>query len=326
MLRRRLFCQALAGTGVVVSAAAGAQTPAKVYRIGVLTVGRADDAPGPASDPFVTELARLGLVEGVNLVTDHRSARGNPDVLDRLAADLVATRPDVLYSGSGFASARALKKATTSIPIVFGAVGEPVAAGLAVSLAKPGGNLTGGSFPVELDLKRIQILLDVIGPSASVVLLTTPVAEGRMSFFLRDLAASGLRVQFQEVRKPEDLAPAFEQIARQRPGGVAVANSLLTASHQPEIAAMTLKHRIPAIGDGEGFAELGLLMGYSVDWREVERNAANYIYKILKGAQPGDLPIQQATRFDFVVNAKTARALGVRVPRSVLVAATRVID
>ncbi|MEO6742879.1 MAG: ABC transporter substrate-binding protein [Caldimonas sp.] len=325
MLSRRLFFQTLAGAGVTVSAVAAAQPQAKTYRVSQLTLGRADGAPPPI-DPFATELARLGLVEGVNLVIDRRSARGNAALLDALAAEIVATRPDVIYSDGGFVSARALKKATPSIPIVFGAVGDPVGAGLVASLAKPGGNITGGLFPTELELKRIQILFEVLGPSASVMLLTTPVSERRMSSFLRDLAASPFRVRFQEVSKPEDLAPAFEQMVRQRAEGVAVATSLLTGAHQPEIAALALKHRTPSIGDGYTFAEFGLMMSYSIDWPEVGRNAANYIYKILKGAHPADLPIQQATRFDFVVNQRTARAVGARIPSSILVAATRIID
>ncbi|MEP7057540.1 MAG: ABC transporter substrate-binding protein [Caldimonas sp.] len=330
MLGRRLFCQALAGTGVTVSAFGAAQTRTKVYRMGHLEIGRADESPGPPSDPiaieFETELARLGLVEGVNRITDYRSARGNPTLLDGLAADLVAAQPDVLFTGSGFVGARALKRATTTIPIVFAAVGNPVAAGLVASLARPGGNLTGGSVPVELDLKRVQILFEVLGASASIVLLTTPVSEPRMAWFLKDLTASRLRVKFQEVRKSEDLAPAFEQMARQRADGVAVASSLLTGTHQPEIAALAIKHRIPAIGDGTTFTDLGLMMSYSVDWLQVARNAANYLYKILNGAQPVNLPIQQVTNFDFVVNRKAARALSIRIPSPVLIAATRIID
>ena len=326
MLPRRLFCHALTGAGVVVWTAAAAQAPAKVYRLGQLTLGREGDEPEPATNPFTTELARLGLVESVNLVVDRRSARGNPALLDSLAAELVTARPDVLFSSSGFATARALQKATKTIPIVFAAVGEPVAAGLAASLSRPGGNLTGGAFPVELDLKRIEILLKVVGASASIMVLTTPVSERRMSFFLKDLAASGLRVQFQEVRKADDFAPAFKRMARQGAGGVAVATSVLTGSHEQEIAALALEHRMPAIGDGDTFAGFGLLMSYSVDGAEIARNAASYVYRILKGDQPADLPIQQATRFNFVVNRKTARVLGVQVPSSILVAATRVID
>ena len=326
MLRRRLFCQALAGTGVTVPAIAAAQAPARIYRLGHLVLGRADDAPPPQPDLFVTELARLGWVEGINLVTDLRSARGNPALLDAIAADLVAAKPDVLFTGSGFVGARALKRATTTIPIVFGAVGEPVAAGLVASLARPGGNLTGGAIPVELDLKRVQILFEVLGTSATIVMLTTPLSEGRMAPFRRGLAATGLRLEFEEVRKPEDLAPAFERMARRRVAGLAVAPSLLTGSHYPEIAALAQKHRLPAIADGTDYTELGLMMSYSVDWSQVTRNAANYVHKILKGAHPADLPVEQAAKFEFVVNQRTARALGVRIPTSILIAATRVID
>ena len=327
MLRRRLFCQALAGTGVTVAAIAAAQTRAKVYRLGHLTIGRADkELLDLQRDPFVVELARLGLVEGVNIVTDVRSAHGNAALLDAVAADLVAARPDVLYTASGYIGARALKNATTTIPIVFAAVGEPVAAGLVASLARPGGNLTGGTVPSGLELKRVQLLMELLGPSASIVMLTTPVAEGRMARFREELAASRLRLQFEEVRSPEDLAPAFEHMVRQRVGGVVIAQSLLTGSHSGEIAALVVKHRLPAIGFAGDFADRGLLMSYSFDSDELDRKAANYVYRILNGASPAELPVEQATKFDFVVNQKAARTLGVRIPRSVLIAATRVID
>lgn len=150
MNRRRVLCKALAGAGGMVALLATAQAPKKLYRLGVLDFGRPahmPDPPGGLPDPFVIELARLGLVEGASLVTDTRSAHGDPTLLDAVAAELVAARPDVLYTASGFAATRALKKATTTIPIVFAAVGEPVAAGLVASLDRPGGNLTGGGDP-----------------------------------------------------------------------------------------------------------------------------------------------------------------------------------
>ena len=327
MLHRRRFCQALAGSGVTVAALCAAQSPAKVYRLGLLSTGRLDSAPSPLAvdDPFRTELARLGLVEGVNLVIDVRTGRGDPALLDGAAAELVFARPDVLFTTGGFRAARALKNATSTIPIVFAAMGEPVAAGLVASLARPGGNLTGGELP-NLELKRIQILIEALGSSASIAMLTTPVSERRMAVFLQDLAATRLQLKFHEVTKREDLAPAFENMARQRVAGVAVAASILTASYQPEIASLVARHRLPAIADGSSFADLGLMMSYSVDWAEVMRKAANYVYKIMKGAQPADLPVEQATKFDFVINLKSARALGVRVPSSVLIAATRVIE
>ena len=326
MLGRRPFCQALAGAGVTAFTTARAQTPAKVYRLGRLALGRRLPSQPPVNEPFMVELARLGVVEGVNLVIDFRIANGDPAMLDTLAAELVALRPDVLYTNSGYIAIKALKKATTTIPIVFGGVGRPVEAGLVASLARPGGNLTGGAIPDELELKRVQILLEVLGASASVALLTTSVSEGRMAKFMEGLAATRLRLQFQEVSKYEDLAPAFEHLARQRVDGVAVAQSVLTASHTPEIAALIIKHRLPAIGEAMDYADLGVLMSYSIDWPEIWRKAANYVYKILKGAQPADLPIEQATKYDFVVNLKAARTLGVRVPTSVLIRASRVID
>ena len=191
MIRRRLLWQMLAGTGVAVATIGAAQTRAKAYRLGVLDIGRPDNLPDPPGPPppdeFVAELARLGLVEGVNLVTDVRSAHGKPALLDAVAAELVAARPDVLYTESGFFATRALKKATTTIPIVFAAVGEPVAAGLVASLARPGGNLTGGTIPaLELELKRVQLLIEVLGTSASVVQLTAPLTEQRKAAFLSD--------------------------------------------------------------------------------------------------------------------------------------------
>ena len=334
MLRRRLFCQALAGTGASVSRVVAAQTPTKVYRIGELTFGRPAHLPSlpPDSepDPFVTELARLGLIEGVNLVTDHRSAHGNPALMDTAAAELVAARPDLLFSASGVLGARALKRASTTIPIVFAAVGEPVAAGLVASLTRPGGNLTGGTVPAELELKRIQILIEVLGTAASVVQLTTPISEQRKASTLAALAqtrtATGVRLQFLEVGKSEDLVPAFEEMTRQRVSGVAIAKSFLTASHAPEIAALAVKYRLPAIGDGIEYTDLGLMMSYSFDMDEILRKAANYVYKILKGARPADLPIEQVTKFDFIVNLKAAKSLGVRIPSSVLIMASRVID
>ena len=328
MIRRRLFCQALGSAGTACAAIARAQAPTRVYRLGILDYGRPPSLPDPVPPPpdvFHAELARLGLVEGANLRSDARSAHGDPALLDAVAAELVATRPDVLYTDSGFAATRALKKATTTIPIVFGAMGEPVAAGLVASLARPGGNLTGGAVPSELELKRIQILFEVLGASARAALLMFPLPPRRHARFFEALGAARERLQIIEVNRSEDLPGAFEQMVRLRVGGVAVALSPLTGTHSPEIAALAVKHRLPGIGDGP-YADLGMLMSYSIDWQEVERNAANYVYKIMKGAQPADMPVEQVAKFDFVLNLKAARALGVRVPSSVMIRATRLIN
>lgn len=329
MIRRRALCQWLAGSGVALAKVGAAQNATKVYRIGELDYGRPDSLPTPTVPPppdvFTPELARLGLIKGANLVIDSRSAHGNPALLDAVAAELAASRPDVLYTADGFAATRALKNATTTIPIVFLAVGEPVAAGLVASLARPGGNLTGGAIPAELELKRIEILFEVLGPSASVAVLATPMAGGRLAGMQRELAASRLRVRFVEVKHNDDLAPAFEQMARQRVDGVDIVHTPFSITHLPEIGTLMAKHRLPVIAEAP-FLDVGAMIAYSVDWPEVERKAARTVYKVLMGAQPADLPIEQVEKFDFVINLKVASALGVRVPTSVRLRATRVID
>lgn len=329
MIRRRALCQWLAGGGVALADTGAAQNTTKVYRIGELDYGRPDNLPPPRLPPppdvFRPELARLGLIEGVNLVIDTRSAHGDPALLDAVAAELVATRPDVLYTG-GFAATRALKNATTTIPIVFAAVGEPVAAGLVSSLARPGGNLTGGTIPDELELKRLEILIQVLGASASIAMLTGPISEGRMNRIRKQLADRNLHVRFPDVKRSEDLGPAFEQMAHQRIDGLVIALSPFTGSHTPEIGGLVAKHRLPAIADGTPYLDFGVMISYSIEWPQVIRKAARTVYKVLMGARPADLPIEQVERFDFVINLKVARALGVRIPTSVLVRATRIIE
>ena len=329
MIRRRMFCRTLAGAGIGVAYAAAGQTPAKVHRLGILVLGNSEP-PTDTRHPILAGLARLGLVEGVNLVADVRIAHGKPELLDGMAADLVAARPDALFTGGGFATARALKKATTNIPIVFAAVGEPVAAGLVASLARPGGNLTGGTIPAELEIKRVQILMEVLGANASVVNLTGPLSEARRAALLEALAPTrkvlGTRLRLVEISKSEELDPAFEQMARERVDGVAIRLTQVTAPNGPKIIALAAKHRLAAIADGNHYTDAGLLMSYSIDWSEINHNATNYVYKILMGAWPADLPIQQPSKFDFVINMRTARTLGVRIPPSVLAMATRVTD
>jgi putative ABC transport system substrate-binding protein len=330
MIRRRALCQWLAGSGVVLANAGAAQSTDKVYRIGELDIGREDNLPAPRLPPppdfFTPELARLGLIRGVNLVIDTRTANGNPALLDAVAAELVASRPDVLFTAAGFVATRALKNATTTIPIVFAAVGEPVAAGLVASLARPGGNLTGGALPDELDLKRLEILIEVLGASASIAMLTGPIVEGRMNRIRKQLADRNLHVRFPEVKRSEDLAPAFEQMARQRIDGLVIALSPFTGSHTPEIGELVAKHRLPAIADPMSSLDFGVMISYSVDWQEVERKAARTVYKVLMGARPAELPIEQVEKFDFAINLKVARALGVRIPTSVRIRATQVIE
>lgn len=330
MIRRRAVCQWL-GAGAAVQSIASAQSPSRAYRLGELDFGHpytapAGSGPPPLPDPLTPELERLGLIAGANLAIDIRSAHGDLARLDAIAAELVANRPDVLFTGSGFACARALKNATKTIPIVFSAIGEPVAAGLVASLSHPGGNLTGGALPAELELKRIEILIEVLGQTAAVAVLTAPLPGGRMTPMRNALVASRLRVRFQEVRQAEDLAPAFEQMARQRIGGVAIVHSPFTWLHRSEIGMLLAKYRLPAIADVGPFIDPNVMITYSIDWAEVMRRAARTIHKILMGAKPADLPVEQIEKFEFVINVKTASALGVRIPTAVRLRATRVIE
>ena len=328
LVERRALCRLLSSAALITFGIAEARSPAKTFHVGVLAIGT---APGQrlSLNNFEYELARLGLVKGVNLVINTRYANSDPSLLESLAAELVALRPDLILAASGTAGALAAKKATRTIPIVFGA-GDPVAAGLISSLAHPGGNLTGNMLPSGLDLKRLQILMEVLGTSAPLAVLSVPLSEARKKAFLDVYPKLGLgrggRLQFEEVRSGEDLASAFEHMARERIAGVVVGLSPLTSVNQVQIAALAAKHRLAAIGDGDDYVKAGFLFSYSVDWSELDRRAAHFVYKILKGANPGDLPIEQVTKFNFVVNLKTARLLGVRIPQSLLLRADRVIE
>jgi putative ABC transport system substrate-binding protein len=326
MMDRRLFCGALASAWA--AGAWGQRNAGRIYRVGYLTVGTI--SPQEESSELRTELARLGFTEGTNLVMEYWSAHGNPALLEGLALDLVAKRPDLIYTDSGYLGTLAAKKATTSIPIVFEAVGFPVESGFVASLTRPGGNLTGGMIP-DLELKRVQILLEVVGSTAAIVQLTAPLNDSRKTSFRKALDAHGLkeaarRFEFVEVERPEDLSSAFEQISRIKPGGVAIRNGQLTGSHEAEIASLVVKHRLPAIASGSYFARDGVLLSYAHDDRELARLGASFVARILNGAQPGELPIEQVTKFEFVINLKVAKALGIRFPASVLVAASDVIQ
>jgi putative ABC transport system substrate-binding protein len=325
---RRLFCRTLARVALAAGVSARAQAPARLPRIGVLFIG----SPPPANSPpvpFQTELARVGLIEGLTVVMDVRFAHGDPSRLDAMAAELVASQPDLILTASGAVGARAAKKATTTIPIVFSGVGDPVGAGLVASLAKPGGNLTGGAIPPDLELKRVQILLQVIGPSASIFMLTAPMSEMRKAAMRQSLSATGMNagasLHFRELTRLEDLAPAFEYIARQPGAGVAVGLTPFTSIHNPEIAAAALKYRLATIAHGLDAADAGMLMSYSFDALELSRAVAKLVSRILKGEKPADLPVEQVTKFDFVVNMKTARTLGLRIPSALLLTASRVV-
>jgi putative ABC transport system substrate-binding protein len=302
---------------------------AKSYRLGILEIGDSSQ-PSGEMNAFVEQLTRLGVVEGVNLTVDRRYAQRDRTRLDSLAAELVALKPDVIFTASGTLGALAAQKATTTIPIVFDASNDPVAARLVASLPRPGGNLTGSAlFGSQLDIKRLQILGEVVGDRSLIAVLGGLYLEESQKRQLAELAAAvgpSTRLRYFSADGPDSYAPAFEQMARERIDALTIIASPVVSASRRLIAGLAEKHRFPAIADGRAFAEAGLMLTYTTDFAELYRRAAEYVAKILKGASPDSLPVEHVSRFELVVNLKTARALRVRIPKSVLARADDLIE
>ena len=297
------------------------------HRLGILEFGDANRPSGEMRS-FTEQLVQLGLIEGGNLIVDRRYAGSDVNRLAGLAAELVALKPDVIFSAGGTVTAQALKKATTTIPVVFDASNRPIEAGLVSTLSRPGGNMTGNVvFGKEIEAKRIQILGEVMGGGSSLgfVCMSVPVDQQNYLAGLAAGLARSTRLMLYAADTAEAHVAAFERMARERIKAVAIQSSPLAAVHQKLIAELAAKHRFPAIADVRGFAEAGLLMTYTTSFVELYRRAAEYVQKVLSGATPNDLPVGHASKFDLVVNQKTARALGIQVPRSILAYADALI-
>jgi putative ABC transport system substrate-binding protein len=307
-----------------------AQTDRRPSRIGVLLMSDPDRRPAQA-DSFFRELVQRGLVEGPDLVIDRRFAYGDPTRLRRLADELVALRPDVIFTASGTLGALAAKAATSTIPIVFDASNDPVGRGLVADLARPGGNMTGSRvFGLQQDLKRLQMLVEVLkAPRCIAVLDMAPGAPSKPPF-VAAFAKLGLdprsRLSYIAAPRVEDLPGGFDQMQRERADGLVVALSPSSQASTERITALAAKYRLPAIADGRDFAEGGLLMAYSTPWDFIYRRGADYVSRILAGAKPADLPVEQASRFELVINLKTARLLGIQMPQSMLLLADAILE
>jgi putative ABC transport system substrate-binding protein len=322
---RREFLGALAG-GLVAAQAAEAQQPGKVYHIGMLE--RTSAAINAANlDGFRQGLRDLGYVEGRNLVIEYRSADGHDERFPALATDLARQKPDLILA-RGTPAALAAKNATVTIPVVILGVGDPVGQGIVASLAHPGGNITGLSAVVtELYAKRVQLLRDLIPRAARIAALfnmsnpAIPPQWREVEVAARSLA---LQPQLLDVRKPEDLAPAFDAATRHRADVLVVGLETLTLTNQQIIVDLAAKHRLPAMYASTEFA--GGLVAYGVRYPDQYRLAASFADKIFKGAKPSDLPVERPTKFELVINLKTAKALALTVPPSVLGRADEVIE
>lgn len=304
-----------------------AQQSAKIFRIGFLG---STLAPNWASrvETFRLGLRDLGYVEGENIVIEFRWAEENYDHLAGLAAELIRLKPDVLVT-YGTPGSLVLKRATSTIPIVMVHSGDAVAAGIVVSLARPGGNLTGTTYFVpELMAKRIEMLKDVVPRIREVAVLVKPDNP----FFgtvlpALEIPAKSLNVRLQEfeIRGPDDFGDAFESMAKKGVDAVVIIEDAVFVSNARAIADLAAKHRLPSAGFIE-FAKAGGLIGYGVEFLEMYRRAAVFVDKILKGTRPADIPVEQATKFVAVTNMKTAKALGLDVPTSLLLRADEVIE
>jgi putative tryptophan/tyrosine transport system substrate-binding protein len=273
-------------------------------------------------------LRDLGYVEGKNLTIESRYAAGQVDRLPALAAELAALKPDI-FVVYGVQAALEAKKAAGSIPIVMANVQDPVASGLVHSLARPGGNITGLSdFHAASVTKRLELIKEVIPSASRIAILWVPNSATRPQ--VKDLEAAapslGVRLASHPVQRPADIAQAFTKMKNERVAAVLLLGDALLTANIPAIAELALKQRLPAMYTTRPFVQAGGLMSYGADFTDLFRRSATYVDKILKGAKPGDLPIEQPTKFDLVVNLKTAKALGIAVPRSVLLRADQVIE
>jgi ABC-type uncharacterized transport system substrate-binding protein len=312
---------------LTLSLAVGAQAPAKVYRVGFLI---AESPSGQASrvEAVRDGLRDLGYVEGRNVVIELRSAGGNYDRLPDLAAELIRLKVDVLVA-FGAKAAAASKNATSTVPIVAPAIGDPVALGLTGSLARPDGNVTGMlSFGPEVAAKRLELLKEANPRVARVAVLLNPAnATDVTSLQHMQGAAKTLKIVLQpfEAVAPKDLEKSVSAMAAEHMEAVAVSLDTLFRANARMIADLAATRRLPTIGSAE-FARSGGLMGYGGNNDAMYRRAAYFVDRILNGAKPGDLPIEGATKFELVINLKTAKALGLTIPQSLLLRADEVIQ
>jgi len=327
---RRAFLGTLAGGLLAAPLAAEAQQAAKIARIGWLTNDPASN-PNPP-EAFRQGLRDLGYVEGRNLVIEYRSAEGKLERLPTLAAELVALKVDVIVTVAA-RHALVAKQATRTLPIVFIGAGDPVTSGLVTSLARPGGNVTGLAllFP-ELVGKCLELLTQAVPRVSRVAVLWEPGAAGERTEkdYLKaaDVAgrALGVRLQVVEARGPADIDRAFSDMTRARAGALFVVSTPMFGSERRRLVDLAAKNRLPTVFPFRLYVDAGGLMSYGPNLADMYRRAATYVDKILKGAKPADLPVEQPTKFELVINLKTAKALGLTIPQSVLGRADDVIQ
>jgi putative ABC transport system substrate-binding protein len=307
---------------------AEAQQPAKVYRIGLLSA-RSPSSESTRAEAFRKGLRELGYVEGKNIIIDYRYAEGKFERLPDLAAELVRLKVDVILT-LGVPPTRAAKQVTTRIPIVMAGGSDPVRTGLIASFARPGGNITGLSdLNVDLITKRLELLKEVVPRTYHIAVLLNP-ANPTNPLQLKDTQtvapALGLTLLIVEIKQAEEFEPAFTTMRKERVGALLVFSDPMFGFHQKQIADLAVKSRMPAMHGNRFYVEAGGLMSYgTANPDDQYRRSAIYVDKILKGANPGELPVERPTRLELVINLKTAKQIGLTIPPNVLARADRVI-
>jgi len=325
--RRAFIGFAIAGA-LAAPRAIGAQER-KVVRIGVLSPFAASDGPAPSFHVFRDTLRQLGHAEG-DVSFEYRWAGGKYDRLPALAGELAQSKVDVIVSAWSTPAALAAKRATASIPIVFVGAGDAVGVELVTSLARPGGHVTGSTFLSEETVgKLLQLLKEVVPRATRVAIVSNPANPVYVSI-LKEVEVMGRQLSLQVVRLgiqgPADIEPVFESIRRERLDGLVVMRDFVLITHRERIVELAAKHRIPVMYGMREFVEVGGLMSFEPSLAELYRRAAGLVHKILKGAKPADLPVEQSSRFELVVNMKTAKTLGVTIPKPVLLRADQVLE
>jgi putative tryptophan/tyrosine transport system substrate-binding protein len=328
MNRRTFLCGLTLGT-LTTPFVGEAQQTRKIPRVGVLAGQSPNDSPAPPILAFRQGLRELGYVEGQNIGIEWRWAHGKLERFPDLAAELVKLEVDIIVAAT-LPGVEAAQKATRTIPIVMGFVSDPVAYGLVASLARPGGNITGLGVPTpEMGGKRLQLLREFAPTVGRVAVLSDPSQPG-ISVELKgtEVAARALGVQLQvaEAQSSGELDRAFAAIVRERVAAIVVLPGTVLFANRARIGQLAAKHRLPTSGWTREFPEAGCLMSYGANLPDAARRAAYFVDKILKGAKPADLPVEQPTTFELVINLKTAKALGLTIPQAVLQRADQVIQ
>jgi putative ABC transport system substrate-binding protein len=326
-MRKKVMHLTLCAMLFALCVSAHAQQPTKIPRIGFL-ITSSPAVIAPRLDAFRQGLRELGYVEGKNIVIERRHAEGKLDRLPALAAELVRLNVDVIVT-SGPTATRPAKETTSAIPIIMTFDDDPVGSGFVASLARPGGNITGlSTLAPEISGKQLELLKEIVSRLGRVAVIGTSTRQGTaqsLKEMERAAAALAVKLQYLDIQNPKDVDTAFRAAGKERADALLVLQSPVFNSQRAQIVDLALKNRLPATYPRRGFVEDGGLMSYGASISDLDRRAATYVDKILKGIKPADLPVEQPKKFEFIINLKAAKQIGLTIPPNVLARADRVI-